>query len=126
MIKEQRNLIFTNDDIRDAVIQFNREKKNFLPAGELAAIELGQGERPSLVIRVQVTDRIFENTIELTSEQLAGVLIHFCIRHQIPIPKKARKEIRRLDDGVILRIVIDRTEEARPPASVIPHQAGAA
>lgn len=126
MIKEQRNLIFTNEDIRDAVIQFNREKKNFLPAGELASIELGAGERPSLVIRVQVTDRIFQNTIELTSEQLAGVLIHFCIRNRIPIPKKARKEIRRLDDGVILRIVIDKVDEAVPSSNIIPHQAGAA
>lgn len=125
MIKEQRSLIFSKDDIREAVLRFRAEKKDFLPAGNLVGLDVGEGDRPGLSIRVQIADRIFEKSVDLSTEQLAGILIHYCIRSHIPIPRKARKEIRRLDDGVVLRIVIDR-DERNSAAQAAARHAGAA
>jgi hypothetical protein len=126
MIAESRSLIFTRDDVVAAVLSFARERPEFLPDGELLEVQIEGSAAPELCIRLQVPDRIFETTIRLSAEQLAAVMIHFCIAKRIPIPRRSRKEIRHAASGGIqLLIAMDRPA-ARQPASgplVIPFQA---
>ncbi|MGF1626194.1 MAG: hypothetical protein ACFCVH_15025 [Alphaproteobacteria bacterium] len=113
MIAEQRSLIFTPDDIAEAVLAFSRERRDFLPDGEVVAIEV-EGDAPELCIRVQVPDRIFQSTVRLTTGQLAALMIHFCIGRRIPIPRKGRKELRHVAGGIRLDIAIERQAAPRP------------
>jgi len=126
MIAESRSLIFTRDDVVTAVLSFARERPEFMPDGELVEMQIEGSPGPELCIRVQVPDRIFETTIRLSAEQLAAVMIHFCIARRIPIPRRSRKEIRHAASGGIqLLITMDRPA-APPPAPgslVIPFQA---
>lgn len=121
MIAENRTLMFTRDDVVDAALTFVNSRRGLLPEGRIVGVDIEGEETPEVVIRLQQPERIFETTVRLSAAQLAAVMIHFCIARQIPIPRKARKEIRYVPEGIQLVITIERGPADRP--LVVPHAA---
>ncbi|MEZ5666281.1 MAG: hypothetical protein R3F55_02380 [Alphaproteobacteria bacterium] len=124
MICEHRVLRFAREDVRAAVLDFNKDRRFFPEDGQLLDIEVTGVLEPAVRIRFKIPDRIFEKCIELSAAQLAAIVIHQCIKRKVPLPRKARKEIRILDDNIALVIAIEHQADAPADAAVAGAGAG--
>lgn len=114
MISEQRLLTFSHDSLTEAILRFNKDKRAFLPEGDVIAIEVTGEHDPAVRIRIQIPDRIFEKAVNLSAAQLAAIMIHHCIKQRIPIPKQGHKEIRHVGGDIALSIAIGESKDPAP------------
>ena len=106
MITETRTLLFAHSDLTEAIHAFDRDKMRFLPEGDLMTVEVTGRAEPAVRVIIQVSGHIFPKTINLSGSQVAAILIHYCIKNRIPIPKQAHKCIETIDGDVALLVNI--------------------
>ena len=100
MPKELRKILFTEDETRQAMVEFCDQTQAIPPGVTLLKVELtGTEEAP---INLAYTSGSSKNPTELQlgRDQVAAALIRFCRAQRIPIPRQSSKTLQ-LKDGEI-------------------------
>jgi hypothetical protein len=116
MPSEYRQILFSNRELIDALYEYDRAAKTKLLKGDiLSCTPVGDDKE---AVRLQLMDSVSgeAQVASLSSELVAAVLLRYCIKHRIPIPKNAAKSIQIHDDQVSLDVRI--TGRAMPSASM--------
>jgi len=110
---ENQRVVFTHAELRDALENFPKMGGSVLPAGEIAAI-LPRRKDDEHFIKFNVLDFSCSKnvSVEVSEDDVATALIEHCIRIKTPLPKKAEKELRVIDNSVCLDIKIGELGEA--------------
>lgn len=100
MPTEIRRLIFTENEVMDAMTQFINTNRTSIEPGRVIAMEVGTNEPVSLNCRVQgksglQTEQVFDTTF------LGAGLIAWCMRNKIPLARSARKSVRLTQTGKV-------------------------
>ena len=113
MPREIRRVVFTHAELRDALENFPGLRGSGLPAGEITAL-LPRRKDKNYFIEFSILDYSSDKnlTFEALEEDIASALIEHCIRIKTPLPKKAEKELRIIDNNVCLDISIGNLGEA--------------
>ena len=113
MPMENRRGVFTDAELRDALENFPKMGGSVLPAGEITAI-LPRRKDNDYFVEFNVLDfsSSKNGTVEVSEDDVATALIEHCIRIKTPLPKKAEKELRIIDNSVCLDISIGELGEA--------------
>jgi hypothetical protein len=103
---EVRYIIFTAEEMRNAVIGFVQKQGQLATPGDVAAVELvGPNEAPSAIVKLQPL--LAKKPINLGSQYLVAALLLYCMDRRIPLPKQAEKKIELSVNGLTLVVTTD-------------------
>ena len=118
MPSEYRQILFSNRELIDALYEYDRAARTKLLQGDiLSCTPVGEDKE---AVRLQLMDSVSgeAQVASLSSELVAAVLLRYCIKHRIPIPKNAAKSIQIHDDQISLDVRIKgRTMQTAPMAA---------
>ena len=114
MIIENRQLVFTNSALKKAFAWYQRvPNQTDMPLGVITTLLPRPGGGVTVMIQQSGSSKTREVTF-LASKTLA-VLLLFCRRQKIPIPRDAEKDIAADGDTIFLTIS-GKTRTVSPPA----------
>lgn len=107
MISEVRHVIFSSDELMQAIVEYCRASKTPLPAGDVvgstaAVPETGTGLEVALIMR-QPPD--FEDEpVAIENKVVGAALLRHCISKKVPLPRAASKSLELWDGNVALTL----------------------
>ncbi|MCB1531709.1 MAG: hypothetical protein KDJ35_02455 [Alphaproteobacteria bacterium] len=109
MPKEDRRIIFNNEEIYKAIFALCSQKQiKKPPPGRITALKVDDSDDSNLIVTIEnphdAEDSIHQR--EYSRDFLAAALMLFCRGLGIPLPKGARKSVLIKDDQVMLRVQI--------------------
>ncbi|MFD1627109.1 hypothetical protein [Azospirillum griseum] len=103
MIVETRELFFSNSALLKAIAWYQKvPHQTDLPLGVVTAVTPKPGG--GLVIQIQQSGATKTRDVVFLSSKTLGLLLLFCRRQKIPIPRDASKELDADEEGVSLII----------------------
>jgi hypothetical protein len=106
MPTEFRRVVFPNQELRQALSEYEAQGNEPVPAGEVVAVAIL--DKPAEMVRITLLDTTQNATFtaDFPASYIAAALIHFCIEHKVPIPRNSRKSLRLMGDNLALDIVV--------------------
>ena len=104
MPTEMRKLVFSNDELKEAIILYNQIASEKLPAGDFLSCEIENGDEIKVVIRISETKTGATQRIVLTSAFIGACLVNFCRQKRIPLPRDATKALQVIGDNIALNV----------------------
>lgn len=110
MVTEFRQIVFSDHDLKSAIVSFNNSRNLKLLKGPVRSINLQQGETisASLVVDTQVGGET--EIINMEAAYLGAAMLTFCFELGIPIPKESQKNIEMVGDNLALNISINASK----------------
>lgn len=103
MILETRRLFFSNAALRKAFAWYQRAaSQSDLPTGMITAVVPRVGGAVLVTLQQSGTSRLRE--FLFPPGKTIGVLLYFCRKQRIPIPRDGDKDIAATEDGLALTI----------------------
>ncbi len=102
MSVETRRLVFSHQELVQAVRDFCRREWIAVPDAEIERIELLPGGEPALVLRFEAGSPMETDHLSLSTRQLVSALSDYCRRHGIPLTRHSRTEIHCADGEVAM------------------------
>lgn len=114
MIFETRHLVFSNSALRKAFAWYQKvPNQTDLPYGVITSVTPKAGG--GVLVMVQQSGSSKARDVTFQPSKTLGVLLLFCRRQKIPIPRDAEKDIVPSDDGIMLTIRGQTATTAPPP-----------
>lgn len=113
MIVETRELFFTNSALTKAIAWYQKvPNQSDLPLGVVTMVAPKPGG--GLVVTLQQSGASKGRDVAFSPSKTLAVLLLFCRRQKIPIPRDGVKDIEMGDDGISL-IIRGETLTSAPP-----------
>ncbi len=94
MPSEIRRLLFSNDEVLQALMDINTRSGNkYFPEGQIGELEITEDPTPVVKTVIEVTHNRSEEATIATAT-LGAALIGFCMRQSIPLPARANKSLK--------------------------------
>ncbi len=106
MPSEFGRVMFTNNEVIEAIHDYNNVSRNKLPPGIiLTCMPVSQAE---VAVRLEMVGQLSDEThvVELSPEVLGAALLSYCLIHRIPMPKSATKSIQIHGNEISLNVEI--------------------
>ncbi len=106
MPSEFRRIMFTNNELIEAIHDYNEISQYKLPPGIiLTCTPVAEAE---VAVRLELVDQRSDGThvVELSPEVLGAALLRYCMKHRIPMPKAATKSIQIHGNEISLNVEI--------------------
>jgi hypothetical protein len=118
MPSEYRQLLFSNNELIEALYEFNQVARTKLPPGMILSCTPVKEDK--VAVRLQMMDQASGETqvVPLSSELVAAALLGYCIRHRIPIPRNAAKSIQVHGDQISLDLRVKGRRATQPVPAV--------
>jgi len=114
MIVENRQLFFSNSALKKALAWYQKvPNQTDLPLGVITMVTPKAGG--GMTAQIQQSGSSKTREVTFMASKTLGILLLFCRRQKIPIPRDAEKNIGSSDDGLILTIRGTTTTTAPPP-----------
>lgn len=104
MPAETRRIIFTKNELIEAIYEHNQIAKKKLPPGMIVSCEAVS--EAQVAVRLELVDQKSgeAETAEISPEVICAALLRYCIRNRIPVPKSAAKSIQVSGENIALTI----------------------
>lgn len=103
MILENRQILFTNVALRQAFAWYQVvPNQSDLPPGAISAVTPRNGGGASVSIITSGSSKPREVTF--TSSKMMAILLYFCQKQRVPIPRDGDKELTVSDDGLMMTV----------------------
>ena len=106
MPTEFRRVVFPNQELRQALSEYDAPEGEPMPAGDIVAVSIVEKPAETVQITLLDTTQNVTFTADFTASHIAAALIRYCITHKVPIPKHSRKSLRLMGDNLALDIVV--------------------
>jgi hypothetical protein len=100
MAFESRRLIFSQDELITAALDFCHHDRIALPDAEVEGVEFVSQADPALTLIFRVKGPMDIDQVTLSQAQLVNALALFCKRKEIPLPMSSEKQVH-CEDGKI-------------------------
>ncbi|MBN2752349.1 MAG: hypothetical protein JXQ84_06540 [Rhodospirillaceae bacterium] len=120
MPNEVRRLIFTKTEVAQALIAFNTQAKTkILAHGYLSALVLRGEPQLGVDLSLEGTDGT-HHEILINESTLGAAIIRFCMDNHVPLPTKADKRLKIVNDKLVLDISLPPPAKARTEEKPFP------
>ena len=107
MPKEDRRILFSNDEVYKAVYALSVQKQlRKPPPGAVQSVLEKDGDENTIVLKMENPADNSKEEREYSRDFIAASLMVFCRGAGIPLPKSARKSVMINNGDVILRVLI--------------------
>lgn len=104
---ELRKVLFSEDEVRAAVIDYCLRSKIRLPEANIESVVVSENPESCVTLKYYETDNPNDvDDVKLSRDQVAAALIRYCGEQKVPLPRAGRKILQTGDDGVALLINI--------------------
>ncbi len=107
MPEELRKILFANDELQAAVVDYCLRSKIPLPDKNIEDLEVRSDPEAMVVLKYADTGPEETKKVELSRDQVAAALIRYCSSINVPLPRSAQKVLQPGNDGISLLINID-------------------
>ena len=111
MIAEIRHLLFQDDDLIRALVEYRKTRNNRLPPGSIISFKIEVNQqiiRSDLKIYSVKDDEKIDCSFE--HEEIREALIMYCLCKKIPLPAKIQKDLRMFGDRVGLFLALNLSD----------------
>jgi hypothetical protein len=109
MSMEVRYIIFTPDEVRNAIVAFAQKMGQAAALDKVAAVDIvGPNDGPTAIVRLRPPSE--KSEVKISGEGLVAALILYCATCRIPIHKKAAKRVELSVNGLTLVLTTDRNQ----------------
>ena len=110
MPTETRKIVFSNEELKKAIVLFSQRSAKRLPEGDLISCEVKSEDGITVRLRIRPWYSDGDKTIVLSSTYIGAALSNYCMECKIPIPRQATKSLQVIGDNIALQINIQMTE----------------
>ncbi len=103
---ELRKILFAEEELQAAVIDYCLRSKMRLPETNIDSVDITEDAEACVVLNYATESPSDVSDVKLSRDQVAAALIRYCGEHNIPLPRSGRKMLQPGDDGVALLINI--------------------
>ncbi len=108
MITEIRHLLFQNEDLIRALIEYKKRRNEPLPPGSIIDFKIEGNQQIIRCILKIYSDKCGEKIdFSFEHEEIRAALVMYCLHKKIPLPAKIRKDLRMFGDRVGLFIALN-------------------
>ena len=111
MPSEVRLIAFSDDEIREAITEFDAASSKPMLRGRVTTLHIRKKPQVYAIVEVETAGGEEIDSVDLTSSYLAAALISFCKTTRIPLPRKAEKELDVVGDQLVLRLTVGKPGE---------------
>ena len=112
MPSEMRKMVFSQDELQAALVNYALRTKRKLPNATIESIHVEEKNEISVTI-VYAPDGTEEaKTVEFEQTHVAAAVILFCRTHEIPLPREARKVLVPVDNSVAMIVQMDHSDKS--------------
>jgi len=112
MPTEMRRIVFSNEELLNAINFFNSPNIPKLPEGVITSASVDPENKSNMILKFNSYNRDAERDIIVPVASLGAVLINYCIKSKIPMSKKASKSLKIIGDNVSLELVFGNDQIA--------------
>jgi len=119
-MREYRSITFSEVELIRAVVERRQQHRQQLPYGTIqGAVPVTEADGTSLrAITLSVeSDAGERHALQVSPEETAAALIHYCLQRRVPIPKAASKWVDVIDGEVALFMDIEAVMDMTRPRS---------
>ena len=111
MPSESRTIIFSRQEVIDALLTYARARKMKIPAGVVRGLEV-TGDVEFIVSLDIFDDREGRtNSLVFTFDEAGAAMIHYCIAIKIPLPRDGVKSLQYQSGAISLHMTRDVMRE---------------
>ena len=108
MITEIRHLLFQDDDLIRALVEYKKKRNESLPTGSIIGFKIEENQQIIRCILKIYSEKCDEKIdFRFEHEEIREALITYCLYRNIPLPSKIYKYLRMFDDRVALFISLN-------------------
>ena len=117
MTKEVRYMLFSNEELYQALTLLLRARNFEMPKGFLKSIQIGEASVPVIAL-TYVCDKGGELAFRFDNHEVLGALIGYCHHFRIPLPSKGAKTLEIKDGSIgLLSTMNFKTKTSAPSGS---------
>ncbi len=105
MPTEMRRIVFTNEDLQNAINYMNSPNVSKLVDGKIVCASLSTENAAVIRLRYSSYNRDEDRWIDIPVANMGAILVNYCIKSKIPMSKKAAKSVKIIGDNVSLELV---------------------
>ena len=110
MISEVRYLLFGEQDLLRAMIEYRKARNQPLPAGTISEFKIQRKEPVTCTLSMR-DDRTGKKTdVIFTNDVMRAALISYCIHKKVPLPIRAGKDLQVFGERIGMLISLNLTE----------------
>lgn len=106
MPSEIRLIVFSDEELRDAITAFDAASNKPMLRGRVTACHVRKNPQVYAVVEVETAGGDEIDSVDITGAYLAAALISFCKTARVPLPRHASKELDVLADRLVLRLTV--------------------
>lgn len=112
MPREFRRLSFSADEVREAIVRFDRVARRLPRKSRIVRIDVV--DQPAFGLRLGCVERdeALLQDVALDAAEVGAALVLYCLDHGIPIPKASTRTVAAVKDGIALCLYIDEPVHA--------------
>lgn len=104
MPTEMRRIVFSNEELQNAINFFNSPNIPKLLDGRIVSASISQDDNKNIRLRYASYNRDEERIIDIATANVGAILVNYCIKNKIPMSKKAGKAVKIIGDNVSLEL----------------------
>ena len=106
MPSENRDIFFTEHELKIALMQFSRRKGIKFNVENVTEFDLSTKGGIAVSMKVFDAGAGQTGTVKYAHPEIAAALMGYCMKLEVPLPKKGKKSLQSNDDGLYLNIKI--------------------
>ncbi len=110
MISEVRYLLFDEQDLLRAMIEYRKSRNQPLPTGTISEFKIQRTEPVTCILSVHEDQAHKKTDIIFTNDVMRAALISYCLYKKVPLPAKASKELQVFGKRIGMVISLNLTE----------------
>ena len=110
MISEVRYLLFDEQDLLRALIEYRKARNQPLPVGTIAEFKIQRKEPVTCTLSMHEDQAGKRTDIIFTNDIIRAALIAYCMYKNVPLPVKAEKDLQVFGGRVGMLISLNLTE----------------
>ncbi len=108
MITEIRHLLFQDDDLIRALVEYEKKRNEPLPPGSIIGFKVEENQQIIRCILKIYSDKFGDKIdFDFEHEEIRQALIMYCLYKNIPLPAKIKKDLRMFGNRVGLFIALN-------------------
>lgn len=104
MPKENREILFTENEVKIALMQFSARKGAKFNVENIKSFKINSEEAISIVLEVFDVESNQTGKVNYAPPEVAASLLGYCMKLKIPLPKAGKKAVVSRNGQVYLRI----------------------
>ncbi|MBL4602590.1 MAG: hypothetical protein JKY84_07590 [Emcibacteraceae bacterium] len=106
MPSENRDIFFTEHELKIALMQYSRRKGIKFNVENVSEFDLTTKNGIAVAMKVFNAGEGKAGTVKYSQPEIAAALMGYCMKLEVPLPKKGKKSLQSNEDGLYLNIKI--------------------